>query len=295
MNRTHYLIELCCISGIIGIISRFLGDIQSSYIVLLTLIVVDTLTGLAAAIKLNRFSSLGLAKFIKKVITYSLSIATVRLLEIGTLVMVETNILSFVIISFLEVIEAVSVLENLALLGVPISARFINILLGHLRIPWLKEALRMGSNNEKEIKEVEEILKYHVPTFEDKNMRRLLEIKFIGCKQMIQQLHKTFQEVDTKNSQLLYYRTVSLIQLELDEVEEQWEKSNIPRNYITAFNTFYMPKIDHCQEKIKRICFSSETIENKKEQIMDSIRIIMYQTIFDAHKSERELSGEQKD
>jgi hypothetical protein len=96
-----------------------------------------------------------------------------------------------------------------------------------------------------------------------------------------------FEEVGTDNSQLLYYRTMSLIELSLSEVEEQWEKNNIPQKYIIDFNRMHKLKVEMCTRKIRNICFSDETKESKEQQIMDSIRIIIYQTIFDAHKGIR--------
>lgn len=135
MNRTNYLMEIFYLSGIIGIISQFLGELETSYIILLALLILDTVTGMVVAIRHRRFSSRGLAKLLKKVIPYTVSIITVRLLEIGMLPLFETTILSEVMIAFLQITEAVSILENLTLLGVPIPSNFITILLNNLKFP----------------------------------------------------------------------------------------------------------------------------------------------------------------
>jgi toxin secretion/phage lysis holin len=283
MNRTNYLIEVFCISGVIGIISRFLGGIETSYIILLVLVVIDTLTGMAVAIKNKRFNSKGLSKFIKKVVTYSVSIMTVRLLEIGILTLVQTTLLSQIMVAFLEVTETVSILENLTLLGVPIPKNFMSLLLTHLKIPGLGR-IDIPGNGEDNLSDIEELIKYQIPTFNDQYIKRLLEINFEVWKSVAQQVNIILREKDADNNELIYYKIMAEIELGFKEIEEKLKEEKIPREYIEEYSRCSQHKVDKWLQKVKSICFSQESIENKKEQFIESLMVFLYQTILSARK-----------
>ncbi|MDK2799273.1 MAG: hypothetical protein PWP27_2320 [Clostridiales bacterium] len=284
MNRTNYLMEIFYLSGIIGIISQFLGELETSYIILLALLILDTVTGMVVAIRHRRFSSRGLAKLLKKVIPYTVSIITVRLLEIGMLPLFETTILSEVMIAFLQITEAVSILENLTLLGVPIPSNFITILLNHLKIPGLDKVLEASRKNEQDISDIDEMIKYQIPTFECQYVRKLLEIKFQVCKSIALQIKNQLKEKDEDNHELMYYKTMAFIELGFKEMQEQWKEEKILQQYIDELHKIHYYKVNRWLQKVRAICYSQQSLEEKKEQLIDGLIIVLYQAILDARK-----------
>jgi len=284
MNKTNCLLEIFCVSGILGIISNFLGSIEMSYIVLLVLLMIDTFTGMAAAFKYRRFTSKGLCKFSRKVITYTTSIITVKLLELGVISLVKTNLLSHLMVSFLLVTETISILENLAILGVPIPSNFIKFLLNHLKIPGLESAINMSINEDKSIMDIEEMIKYQIPAIKNSDMRRMLEIKFEVWRGVAYQIQHLLQGNQKGKDDLIYYKTLSLIEAAYKEIQEYWKEEKIPQDLIDHFNHMHQPKINRWLQKIKTICYSEESVNYKKQQIIDSLVVLLFQTILDAHR-----------
>lgn len=284
MNRTMYIIEVFCLSGVVGVMFRLLGNIELPYIILLMLVVLDTVTGVAVALKHRRFSSEGLGKLIKKVITYTVSIITIRLLEIGILPFVETTWLSQMLVAFLEIKEAISTLENLTLLGVPIPANFTSLLLNHLKIPAVSKALRLEINNEKDLSEIDEIIQYQLPLFENNHIRRMLEINFKAWKKIIMQINHMFDNQTQVSNELMHYKILALIELELTEAEKQWSDEKIPKEYINKFHRCHQAKLGKLFRAIERACFSQQSTRDKKEQVVDSIITSLYQTVLDGRK-----------
>ncbi len=284
MNRLSYLMELCCISGIVSIVVRFLGGLELSYVILLVLLTIDTTTGMATAVKYNRFSSRGLSKFIKKVITYTVCIITVRLLEIGVLTLVETTMLSQIMLAVLEVTETVSILENLALLGVPIPSNFVAFLLQHLKIPGLDKVISQNQNRSRELSEIEDIIKYQIPSFDNENIRSMLEINFKIWKKTAQQIDHILREKDNDNYELIYYKMMAQIELAVKERDDEWKREGIARLYIDKFHMCNDNKMDRLVQTMKCICFNEESIECKKEKLIEAIIAMLYQTILDGHR-----------
>ncbi len=284
MNRLSYLMELCCISGIVSIVVRFLGGIELSYVILLVLLTIDTATGMATAVKYNRFSSRGLSKFAKKVITYTVCIITVRLLELGVLTLVETTMLSQLMLAILEVTETVSILENLTLLGVPIPSNFIVFLLQHLKIPGLDKVITKSQNRNKELSEIEDIIKYQLPSFNDDEIRCMLEINFKIWKKTAQQIEHLIKEQDDDNYELIYYKMMAQIELAIKERDDEWKREGISRLYIDKFHMCNDNKMDRLVQTMKYICFCDEPIEDKKERLIEAIITMLYQTILDGHR-----------
>ena len=143
MDKNDLLLKIYGVSGILGSLSEIFTSMQTSYIILLVLIILDTLTGISTAIKYKRFSSTGLRKATKKIITYTLCIITVRLLETILNPLVTTTMLSQIIIAFLAITESVSILENLTLLGAPIPSNILPLLIKILKIPGLNTYIRI--------------------------------------------------------------------------------------------------------------------------------------------------------
>lgn len=284
MNKTCNILQIGFISGIIGFISEYFGALKFSYVILLVLIFLDTLTGVAKALKYRRFSCYGLRKFTKKIITYSISILTARLMELGINNLFETSLLSQILAAYLVITESVSILENLALLGVPIPADFIQILLGKIRIPGINKMIgRAGRDEQVHIDEIDEIIMYQIPTFENEHIKRMLEIKFEVFKQTVLQIIKIFKSGDTDDRDLLYYKIMTVMQAAIQEIRDKW-KDEVPSKYIHLFNDEHQVKVDECFRKIKTILASGGKIKTRKEQLLDCIKVLMYQTIMDARK-----------
>lgn len=285
MNKATYIFEISFLSGILAIIKTFFGTIQTSYIILLALIVLDTITGMSVALKYKRFSSRGLCKLIKKTITYTTAIITVKLLEAGIFTLIDTSFLSQVIVAFLQVTEAISVLENLTILGVPLPKNFINFLLRHIRIPGLSSALAMVRNDERDITEIDNIINYQIPTLDDKYIQDILTIKFKFWKKMILNVSSIFEDSTSNDKKHLYYKMMSIMEVELKDMNRLTEEANIPEDYINIFEEFYRDQVDKWLNRVKNICFSDAPNDEKKNKIINSIVVLSYATMLNAHKT----------
>lgn len=284
MNKIYSILDIYFISSIIGILCEIFFNIKISFTILLILIIIDTFTGTACSIKLKRFNSRGCSKFVKKVIVYSLSLISVRLLEMGIIPLVKTTLLSQIMVSYLEITECISILENLAVLGAPLPSDFILFLISNLKIPGLVNILKMSKNTQKDVTEIDEIIKYQISEFNDKYIKRLLEIKFSIWESIIQQIHIILGNDSTDNNDLIYYRIMSLVESGFKEMNDAWKREGIPDDYIKRFTKSHQQRVDKWFVKLRKICYSNNTIQSKKEEIIDSIIVILYQTILDAHK-----------
>ena len=279
MDKADYFIEVFFISSIIGIISKFLGTINTSYIILLILLIFDTITGASVAIKYRRFNSKGFSRFIKKVLTYTISIITMRLLEIGILPLFETVLFSQTIVAFLQITEAISILENLTLLGVPLPAKLIQILLKHLNIPGLDKALKLKRKHEDDIRQIEEIINHHVKNIKDENIKKMVGIKFETWKNIAYEINIIYSNQERSN-EVIYYKTLFFIESGFKEMKEKWKEENIPQAYIDLCEQNCRPNMERWLQKVYDICYSDLSIEQKKEQLIDSIIVMLYQTLF---------------
>lgn len=283
MDNTNRLLKIYGISGILGFLSEIFTSMQTSYMILLILIIFDTFTGVSTAIKYKRFSSRGLRKFTKKIITYTLSMITVRLLEIILNPLVTTTMLSQTIIAFLAITEGVSVLENLSLLGVPIPSNILPLLIKTLKIPILNTMLENSKGKEKFFSDIDYIIDYQIPTFDDKYTRTFLEIKYDAWKSIINQI-MLIDETTNDNPDILFCKLLSLFELGLKDMDIKWEEEKIPIKCIQQFSQKNLFTVDKGLEELKTICYSDKTTSDKKDNIIDFIVILLYQTIIDARK-----------
>jgi toxin secretion/phage lysis holin len=285
MNRFLSAIEMIFFFGITGFLAEIIGSIKTSYIILLVLVTIDTIAGIIRAIKLRKFSSSGLLKLSKKVILYTITIMTVRLLEMSIDNIFKTTMLSQIMTAYLNITEAISILENLTFLGAPIPSNIIHILTNTLNLPWLNTALENRKNNELNISEIDDIIKYQLPTFDNDCVRKMLQIKFEVWKSIAEQINYAFEDNDTDNKDLIYFKVMSLIEMGFKEREEKWKEEDIPEQCIKQFMKWHQPQIDKWLLKVKTICYTDEPLTTKKEQIIDSIIVFLYQTVVNARKS----------
>jgi len=280
------LLEIGIASWIVGIISEYFGNIKFSYIILLLLILIDTGAGVSAAIKYNRFCCKGLKKIIKKALTYSTSIFTVRLLEIVINSLFKTTLLSQVMVAFLAITETISILENLALIGVPIPSNLVKLLMGSIKLPVIGNVFEnTRQNDDKYINEIDDIIKYQVTTFNDSTAKSFLESILTSWRNAAIQLSNAIKERDEGNNELIFYKTQSIIQLSLKDIELKWKELDIPRKFIEKFSKIHQDKVDSLMNRVKEICMSDLKVGKKKQMLVESIIIMLYQTITDAHKN----------
>jgi len=284
MNKLDYIFTLSLLSGMISLLEKLFGDINVSFMILVSLIVIDTLTGIITAFKFNIFHSKGLSKLIKKTTSYTLAILTIRLLEIGAVSLVQTNMLSLITIVFLQVTEVISILENLTLLGVPIPSSFMTILINHMRIPGLNKAIELSKNKDNELTEIDELINYHIPTFTDENIKTLLEIRLNSSKIVVFQINKIFRNNKSIDNDLLLLKILSIIELETNNIERLWEEANIPKKYVKDFIKERRLRVEKYIKNIEKICYSETDLEYKRKQIVSNLVVTMYQVVLDAHK-----------
>jgi len=109
------------------------------------IVVLDTVLGTILAIKLRVFSSIGMGRFVKKIIPYSLVLLTVHLTDLS--LSTGDNLL-FLTGSYLIFREAVSNLEKGVILNVPIPKKVMSLLdikiedIGKAREDWKKRDKR---------------------------------------------------------------------------------------------------------------------------------------------------------
>jgi hypothetical protein len=70
-----------------------------------------------------------------------------------------------------------------------------------------------------------------------------------------------------------------------NEVENRWRKEGVLKKCAEAFNNFHAEKVEKWLQKVWSLCYSDERTRDKEEQFIESIIILLYQTIIDARKS----------
>lgn len=293
MDNFKSILELWYIKTIIGGLITIFAPINISFIILVILIIIDTCTGMAQALKFKRFSSSSLRKAVNKIITYGVCIITTRLLEVGILYFFETTLISQLTIGFLIITEAVSTLENLVLIGVPIPKNFVNIIFDNIKILGLKEAFKQSIDEYSEIREIDEIINYQVPTIKNEAVRKLIELNFDSWSRVITFIKRNIDEKRIISDEILYYKVISFIETSAKDMRQKWEDYGISKDCIDKFNKWYELKQKPFLQNVKDICYSQKGLEGKKQDLIDKIMILLYQTILDANKSEAELSCKQ--
>jgi toxin secretion/phage lysis holin len=285
MNRSTQLIEIGVLSGVLGLISEYFGAVRLVFIILLIMICIDTITGIAVAVKRLKFSFRGTVRFIRKFVTYSMCVITVRLLEISMQGMFETTVLSQAMGIFLVINETISVLENLAIIGVPLPSNFVQFLLGQIKIPGIRQLVKNAPRSEDwYINDIDDIIRYQIPAFSDECVKRMLEIKLNAWKLLIKQLKGIFSEQNDGNDDLVYYKILNHVQNMNNEIENRWKKEGISKKCVDGFNSHHAEKVEKWLQKVRNICYSGDKPKDKEEQFVESVVILLYQTIIDARK-----------
>jgi toxin secretion/phage lysis holin len=283
MDKNYILLKSYGAILILGLLSEIFIGMYTSVIIILVFIILDTITGIAAALKYKIFSSAGLRKFIRKVVTYALCMITVRLLEVILNPIIVTTMLSKTIIAYLAMTESVSILENLAMLGVPLPPNILIILIKNLNIPIINTMMENSKNMEKEFSDIDYIVKSQIDNLTDIYMIYYLEIRYDACKSIIRKIMRI--DENNKNSDILLYKVVSFAELAFNNVNKEYAEKNIPTNYIEYFSVNNQSTIVVLLKKLNITCCSEKTTREKKDEIIEEIIIIIYQSIIFSRKS----------
>lgn len=254
--------------------------------ILLLFIILDTVTGCCNAIKIRKFSSKGLRKSIKKVLAYSTTIIVVRFLEVGISPVLETNMVTKLMIAFLILTEAVSILENLTLCGVPLPPGVLRLILGSLNFQKFYEIFGAGFDKQKYFTEIDEIINYQIPLIKSKCTRELLTIKLEEWKETINLIDDELTENVPNSSELLFYRMSSIIYLTNNATYDKWVEEGIAKNCIESFQKVHNQRVDNLINDIREVCYLSENNNTKKKTIIEMILVVLYQNVIDFQKVE---------
>jgi toxin secretion/phage lysis holin len=270
----------------LSFIVALFAPFQIGLIVLLTLIILDTITGTIYAISIKKFNSTGLKRGLKKLFIYFCCILIVRLTEIGLESFIRTIYLTNLIISYLILIESTSALENLTLLGIVLPKKIKDLILSQISTNEFKGLLQEESLKKEYIQEILQMIDYHFPAINDYKIKNLLHIMFDEWAQFINLVDIEFSKTSSDNTELLYYRIFSLIKATSARINENWLKENIPKDCIVRFNLWYEKRIVLWLSDIKDICFSDMAMDKKKTAVMEKVILSLYKTLTEIQRLE---------
>lgn len=278
------------IKTLIGIAVASFSPIWAAFTILLLLILIDTITGITQALQLKCFSSRFLRKAVKKIITYSVCILTTRLLEQGFDFFFQTTVITQTIIGFLIVTEAISILENLTLIGVPLPKGLVDLILKNLMAAGLGDMVKEGIGKSSDLKEIDAIIYYQLPAFKNEGLRKLLQILCETWAKLIILIKTNLDVNNITSNDILYYKVMSYIETSIREKEEIWKENGISKECIDSFNKWHEERVTLFFQNVKNISYSEKSLEEKIQELADRVMVLVYQTMTDAHRSEQELT-----
>lgn len=284
MDNINKIMELWYFKIPFAALLTVFAPVKMIVIIVFVMIFLDTLTGTASAIKMKRFNSRAFSKNFKKLIIYATCLFTVRLLEVGAFSFLNTIAITQFVAGFLIITEGLSVLENLAILGLPISANFINIMFKQIRAGISDKSLYM--NNIDELKEIEDILYFQIPSIKSDDLRKLLKISFKQYLSIGSQIIIYFNNINKVDNDLIYFKTLSIIQIGFEEIKNNFEEEKIPKQIINEFNLRIKPWLNEFFIEIRHICYSIVNPRIKKEEIIKKFIIFLYRIVIEAQKNE---------
>jgi toxin secretion/phage lysis holin len=271
---------------IMGSIFTIFAPFKVTLWVLLTFIIIDTITGCCNAIRTRKFSSKRFQKGVRKVVTYSTTIIVVRLLEIGIAPLIETTLITRLIATFLVLTEAISILENLTLCGVPLPPEVLRLILGSLNFQEFYEIFGKGFDKQKYIMEIDEIIQYQVPIVKSMCTQKLLAVKFEEWKNAVNVIDEQLTVNPPDSNELLFYRISSLINSTNNMINDKWVEEGISKECIDNFNRYHSKRVEDWINDIEIICYKSDSIDYKRKAIIEKTITILYQTVIDVQKGE---------
>lgn len=267
-----------------GTIVAAFAPFKISIIILFIMIIIDTLCGSIYAVKIKKFRSSKFKKFLPKLITYFLAVIVSRLLEIGLSELFETILITKIIIGFLTLTEAMSIMEKLTLMGVPIPSGLLNFILKAIKKLTLGDLFTEATAIQEYINEMNDMINYQVPNIHPDELQEMVLIKLEEWKRAISLIDVQFSNNETINNELLFLRLTGIATATSSLVEEKWEKAGIPADYISKVNKNHRPRVDNWTTSIKEICMNSDKLENKKKAVIEKIIVLMYLYVLDIQK-----------
>jgi toxin secretion/phage lysis holin len=258
-------------------------------IMLLALIVIDTICGAFNAAKMGGFTSAGFKRSLAKMLTYAAAILVVRLSEVGISHIIETTAPTHIIISFLIITEAISVLENLSLLGVPLPVGFASIIEGHVKNSVLK-ILLSGSRSRKEYEnKIRNSVNFQIPGFKSKKIKKLLKILSDEWAPAISAIDTQLAGNTTSSGDLIYYEVGGIIKITNSLTAEKWAASHVPAQCVEAVGAFYSAHMKKGLEPLEALCKSQDPPDIREKKILECIIIALYKTVDELQKDEANL------
>ncbi len=267
----------------LSIMLSLFAPVQLSIVIVYGMVFLDTITGITCAIIMKRFNSRICRKIFKKLLVYSTCILTIRLVEIGALSSFNTSAFTQFTAGFLIITEAISILENLSVLGLPIPKNFVNILFKQIRIGGLENFIIYNKNSE--LTEIEDILNFQISGIKNNNIRKLLQISFEQYIEIGNQIIKYFNNIKKHDNDLIYYKVLSIIQIGFEEISNNWNEENIPEEVINGFKEKIRPIVDEWINEVKEICYRLISVSKKKEELIKKLTVLVYRIVISAQKN----------
>jgi toxin secretion/phage lysis holin len=287
MDKLKAILQQWPEKTIFGVIFAYFSSVCTTFLILLALILMDTVTGITQALQMKRFSSRLLRKAVKKIFVYSLCIVTTRLMEQGFSYFFQTTVITQTVIGFLIVTEALSILENLTLMGAPLPKGLVNIILSNLKVVGLESMVKGSLDEYSELTEIDEIIYYQIPTLSNDTLIKLLRIKYEQWERVVQFIKTSLESDSITSNDVLFYKVSSYLEGIKKEMVERWNDAEISKECIDNFNKWHEQREVLFLQNVKNICYSDKTVEAKKQELIDRIMVLLYQTMVDAHKSEQ--------
>ena len=149
MQELYKLADAWYVKMIFAVATALFSPFKISLFILISMILIDTLSGSIYAIRINKFNSKGFRRGLNKILIYFICILVVRLLEIGISPIFNTTHLTEFITGYLILTECLSALENLNLLGAPIPSGIAKIIIGNIKNNTFKQIVLDGVNKKK--------------------------------------------------------------------------------------------------------------------------------------------------
>lgn len=271
---------------IISVLVTLFSPFQVPLIVLCAMIVIDTITGSLYALSISKFSSKRFKLGLRKILLYFTCILVVRLIEIGVSGFLSMGYLTGFIGSYLILTEGFSTLENLTLLGVPLPYKIKEIIIKQLNNKDLGKFLSDGMGSKEYIQEILDMAEYHVPQTNNKDLKNVIDIMLHEWVQFVNILNTNFYNNFNEDTELVYFRVSSLINATMNRIFDRLSHEVITKEILDAFNAVQKNKINSFMNDIKNICCNSETSDRKKQQIIEKVISMLYQTLTDLQKSD---------
>ena len=283
MESLLKMLELWYYKAVLGTMLILFAPVEVSILTIFVMILLDTITGMACALKMKRFNSRTFKKNFKKLLIYCTCILTIRLVEIGALSKFNIIFLTQFTAGFLIITEAISIFENLVILGLPIPDNFLNILFKQFRIRILDEVLYKNKNPE--MHEIEDILYFQISSIKSGNLRKLLQITFEQYIDIGNKIIGYFNSIKKSDNELIYYKVLSIIKFGFEETENSWREENVPKEVIAKYNEKVKSKTDEWLIEVKEICYRIISPNKKKDELIKKLTILIYRIVFEVQKN----------